>query len=233
MSNVKKFEMDFNGRLLSVEVGEVAKQASGAAIIRYDDTAVLSVCAVGKEPSSMPFFPLMVLYKEGMYAAGKIPGGFLKREGRPSDNETLTSRLIDRPIRPLFPEGFKYETQVINQVMSVDNDRTPEMTAMFGSSLALGISNIPFDGPVAGVNVGRVDGKLIVNPTQAELEASDINLSIAGTLDAINMVESDAKEVSEADMLEAMLFGHEWIKKLCTFQAGIVAEVGKEKSEFK
>ena len=232
MSNVKKFEMDFNGRTLSVEIGEVAKQASGAAIIRYDDTAVLSVVAVGKEPSSMPFFPLMVIYKEGMYAAGKIPGGFLKREGRPSDNETLTARLIDRPIRPLFPDGFKYETQVINQVMSADIDRTPEMTAMFGSSLVLGISDIPFDGPVAGVNVGRINGELIVNPTVEQMEASDINLSIAGTKDAINMVESDASEVSEADMLEAMLFGHDWIKKLCAFQEEIIADAGKEKSEF-
>ncbi|MEC9484327.1 MAG: polyribonucleotide nucleotidyltransferase [Candidatus Izemoplasma sp.] len=232
MSNVRKFEMDFDGRQLVVEIGGVAKQAAGAAIVRYNDTAVLSVAAVGKEPSTLPFFPLMVVYREGMYAAGKIPGGFMKREGRPSDNETLTARLIDRPIRPLFPDGFKYETQVINQVMSANIDYTPEMTAMFGSSLALGISQIPFDGPIAGVNVGRVEGELIVNPTQEQLELSDINLSISGTKDAINMVESDAKEVNEEDMLEAMLYGFEWIQKLCEFQETIIEEVGKEKAEF-
>ena len=232
MSELRKFEMDFDGRKLVVEVGEVAKQAAGAAIVRYNDTAVLSVCAVGKAPSSMPFFPLMVIYKEGMYAAGKIPGGFLKREGRPSDNETLTARLIDRPIRPLFPKGFKYDTQVINQVMSANTDYSPEMTAMFGSSLAIGISDIPFDGPIAGVNVGRVEGQLIVNPTQEQLENSDIELSIAGTVDAINMVESSAKEVSEADMLEAIMFGHEWIKKLCEFQKDIIDTVGKPDGEY-
>ncbi|MCF7925403.1 MAG: polyribonucleotide nucleotidyltransferase [Candidatus Izimaplasma sp.] len=232
MSEVRKFEMDFDGRELVVEVGEVAKQAAGAAIVRYNDTAVLSVVAVGKEPSRLPFFPLMVMYRESMYAAGKIPGGFMKREGRPSDNETLTARLIDRPIRPLFPDGFKYETQVINQVMSANSDFTPEMTAMIGSSLALGISHIPFNGPIAGVNVGRVEGELIINPTQEQTELSDINLSISGTKDAINMVESDAKEVSEEDMLEAMLYGFEWIQKLCEFQEMIIKEVGKEKVEF-
>jgi len=224
--------MDFDGRELVVETGEMAKQAAGAALVRYNDTAVLSVCAVGKEPTSAGFFPLMVLYTEKMYAAGKIPGGFLKREGRPSDNETLTSRLIDRPIRPLFPKGFKYDLQVINTVMSANTDFTPEMTAMIGSSLALGLSDIPFMGPIAGVNVGRVDGKLIVNPTQAQQEVSDIELSVAGTKHAINMVESHAKIVSEADMLEAILFGHEWIKKICVFQEEIIAATGKEKKEY-
>ena len=181
MSERKTFRMDFDGRELVVETGEMAKQAAGAALIRYNDTAVLSVCAVGKQPTNMGFFPLMVMYTEKMYAAGKIPGGFLKREGRPSDNETLTSRLIDRPIRPLFPKGFKYELQVINTVMSANTDYTPEMTAMIGSSLALGISDIPFNGPIAGVQVGRVNGELIVNPTLAQKEVSDIELTVAGT----------------------------------------------------
>ena len=218
MSERKTFEFDFDGRKLTVETGEMAKQAAGAALVRYDDTAVLSVCAVGKEPSSAGFFPLMLLYQEKMYAAGKIPGGFLKREGRPSDNETLTSRLIDRPIRPLFPKGFKYDLQVINTVMSADTDCTPEMTAMFGSSLCLGLSNIPFMGPIAGVNVGRVNGEFIVNPTMAQQELSDIELTVAGTKDAINMVESSAKIVNEKDMLDAILFGHDWINTLCVFQ---------------
>ncbi len=233
MSNVRLFEMDFDGRRLAVEVGEVAKQAAGAAIIRYNDTAVLSVCAIGKEPATADFFPLMVMYQEKMYAAGKIPGGFLKREGRPSDHETLTARLIDRPIRPLFPKGFKYDLQVINQVMSANTDYSPSMTAMFGSSLALGISDIPFEGPIAGVNVGRVDGKFVVNPTIEQLESSDIDLSIAGTADAINMVESSASEVSEEDMLQAIMFGHSWIKKLVAFQAEIIAEVGKPNGNYK
>lgn len=227
MSNVKTFEMDFNGRKLIVEIGEMAKQAAGAALIRYEDTAVLSVCAIAKHPTHMDFFPLMVIYQEKMYAAGKIPGGFLKREGRPSDNETLTARLIDRPLRPLFPKGFKYELQVINQVMSANTDNSPEMSAMFGSSLALGISDIPFEGPIAGVIVGRIDGEYIVNPTQEQLLVSDIELSIAGTKDAINMVESSAKEVNEEDMLGAIMFGHSWIKKLVAFQEEIIAEVGK------
>ena len=232
MTERKTFRMDFDGRALIVETGEMAKQAAGAALVRYEDTAVLSACAVGKEPTTAGFFPLMVQYTEKMYAAGKIPGGFLKREGRPSDNETLTSRLIDRPIRPLFPKGFKYDLQVINTVMSADTDCTPEMTAMIGSSLCLGLSDIPFGGPIAGVNVGRVDGKLIVNPTLAQKELSDIELTVAGTKDAINMVESHAKIVNEKDMLDAILFGHEWIKKICVFQEEIIAEVGKEKSEY-
>lgn len=232
MSERKTFKMDFDGRELIVETGEMAKQAAGAVLVRYNDTAVLSVCAVGKEPTNGGFFPLMVLYQEKMYAAGKIPGGFLKREGRPSDNETLTSRLIDRPIRPLFPKGFLYDLQVINTVMSANPDYTPEMSAMFGSSLALGVSDIPFMGPIAGVNVGRVDGKFIVNPTVEQQELSDIELSVAGTKDAINMVESSAKIVSEEDMLDAILFGHEWIKKLCAFQEEIIAEVGKADGEY-
>ena len=232
MTDVRIFEMDFNGRKLIVEIGEVAKQAAGAALVRYEDTALLSVVAISKKPVLMNFFPLMCIYQEKMYAGGKIPGGFLKREGRPSDNETLTSRLIDRPLRPLFPDGFRNEVQVINQVMSGNQDCSPEMTAMFGSSIVLGISQIPFDGPIAGVNVGRVDGKLVVNPTAAEQELSDIELIVAGTKYAVNMVESSAAMVSEEDMLEAINFGHSWIKKLVIFQEEIIAEVGKEKKEY-
>ncbi|MBN2604697.1 MAG: polyribonucleotide nucleotidyltransferase, partial [Bacilli bacterium] len=232
MTDVRIFEMDFDGRKLVVEIGEVAKQAAGAALVRYNDTALLSVVAVSKKTISADFFPLMVVYQEKMYAAGKIPGGFLKREGRPSDNETLTSRLIDRPLRPLFPDGFRNEVQVINQVMSANGDFSPEMTAMIGSSLVLGISEIPFNGPVAGVNVGRVDGEFVVNPVLTDWEASDIHLTVAGTKDAINMVESDGNQVSEKDMLDAIMFGHEWIKKICLFQETIIAEVGKEKKEF-
>lgn len=232
MSNVRLFELDFDGRKLVVEHGEMAKQAAGAVLVKYEDTAVLSVCAVGKQPATANFFPLMVLYTEKMYAAGKIPGGFLKREGRPSDNETLTSRLIDRPIRPLFPEGFKYDLQVINTVVSANTDNTPEMTAMFGSSLCLGVSNIPFKGPIAGVTVGRVDGEFVLNPTKAQKELSDIDLTIAGTKDAVNMVESSAKIVNEEDMLQAIMFGHSWIKKLVAFQEEIISEVGLEKVEY-
>ncbi len=232
MTDVRIFEMDFDGRKLIVEIGEVAKQAAGAAIIRYEDTAVLSVVAISKKAVPMNFFPLMCIYQEKMYAAGKIPGGFLKREGRPSDNETLTSRLIDRPLRPLFPEGFRNEVQVINQVMSGNQDNSPEMTAMIGSSIVLGISEIPFNGPIAGVNVGRVDGKLVVNPTIEQQHLSDIELTVAGTKYAINMVESSAKIVKEEEMLEAINFGHEWIKKIVAFEEEIISEMGKEKKEY-
>ena len=211
----------------------VAKQANGAAIIKYEDTGVLSVVAASKEPKTLPFFPLMVIYTEKMYAGGKIPGGFLKREGRPSDNETLTSRLIDRPIRPLFVDGVRNEVQIINTVMSGNQDYSPEMTAMFGSSLVLGISDLDFLGPIAGVIVGRVDGEYVLNPTKAQLEVSDIELTVAGTFEAINMVEAGALEVNEADMLGAIMFGHGWIKKLVTFQNEIIAEVGKEIKPFK
>jgi len=232
MTDRRIFKRDFDGRTITVETGEVAKQAAGAAIVRYEDTAVLSVVAVSKKPVNADFFPLMVIYQEKMYAAGKIPGGFLKREGRPSDNETLTARLIDRPLRPLFPNGFRNDVQVINQVMSSNQDNSPEMTAMFGSSLVLGISEIPFGGPIAGVNVGRIDGEFILNPTEEQMEVSEIELSVAGTKDAVNMVESSAKEVNEDIMLDAILFAHEWIKKMCEFQEEIIAEVGKEKQEF-
>lgn len=231
MLNKQEFTKEFAGRQLTVEVGQVARQANVAATIRYDDTVILSAVVNGDEPSTLPFFPLMVNYEEKMYAVGKIPGGFIKREGRPSEHATLTARLIDRPIRPMFPEGFKYETQIYNTVLSVNKDATPEMTAMFGSSLTLGLSSLPFNGPIAGVQVGRVDGEFVINPTEAQLAASDIDLIVAGTKDAINMVESGAQEVSEADMLEALLFGHEAVKELCAFQDEIIAEIGQEKME--
>lgn len=227
----KVFTREFAGRTLQVEVGQLARQASSAAMIRYGDTSVLTAVVNGEEPSNLPFFPLMVNYEEKMYSVGKIPGGFIKREGRPSEHATLTARLIDRPIRPMFPEGFKYEVQIYNTIMSVDPDNTPEMTAMFGSSLALVISKLPFNGPIAGVNVARVNGEFIINPTEEEDSQSDIHLTVAGTKDAINMVESGADQVSEEDMLEALLFGHEAIKELCDFQEEIANEIGQEKME--
>ncbi|HJA91009.1 MAG TPA: polyribonucleotide nucleotidyltransferase [Candidatus Jeotgalibaca merdavium] len=229
MTEKKVFQMDWAGRPLQVEIGQVAKQANGAVLVRYGDTAVLTAAVGSKEAKDTNFFPLTVNYEEKMYAVGKIPGGFIKREGRPSEHATLTARLIDRPIRPMFPDGFRNEVQVTNVVMSVDQDCTPEMAAMLGSSLALGISDIPFSGPIAGVNVGRVDGQLILNPTPEQAEQSDIELTVAGTKEAINMVESSAKVVSEADMLEALLFGHEAVKAMCEFQEQVIAEIGKEK----
>lgn len=231
MLNKQEFTKEFAGRQLTVEIGQVARQANAAATIRYDDTVILTAVVNSNEPSTLPFFPLMVNYEEKMYAVGKIPGGFIKREGRPSEHATLTARLIDRPIRPMFPEGFKYETQIYNTVLSVNKDATPEMTAMFGSSLTLGLSSLPFNGPIAGVQVGRVDGEFVINPTEEQMAASDIDLIVAGTKDAINMVESGAQEVSEADMLEALLFGHEAVKELCAFQDEIIAEIGQEKME--
>lgn len=230
MSEKKVFEYVQGNRKFVVEVGELAKQANGSVLVRFEDTAVLSVAVFSKNKSSLDFFPLTVLYQEKLYAAGKIPGGFLKREGRPSEHETLTARLIDRPLRPLFPEGFTNEVQVVNTVLSANPDNSPEMAALLGSSLALTISEIPFNGPIAGVVVGRVDGKFIINPTVDELEKSDMHLTVAGTKDAINMVEASAKEVSEEDMLNALLFGHEEIKRLVDFQLEIQKEVGKEKA---
>lgn len=223
------FELDFEGKKLIVEAGEIAKQADGAVLVRLNDTVVLSTACASDQAKDADFFPLTVLYNEKQYAVGKIPGSFLRREGRPGEHATLTARLIDRPIRPMFSEGFRNEVQIVNTVLSVDLDSTPEMTAMFGSSLALGISDIPFDGPIAGVYVGRIDGKFVINPTVEEKEKSDINLAVAGTKDAINMVEAGASEVKEENMLEAILFGHEAIKKLCAFQETIIAEIGKEK----
>lgn len=225
------FSMDFYGKNLSVEIGELAKQANGAVLVRYNDTVILSTVVAGKEPKNVDFFPLTVTYEEKLYSVGKIPGGFLKREGRPSEHGTLTARMIDRPIRPLFADGFRNEVQSVNTVLSVDQDATPEMAAMLGASLALCVSDIPFNGPIAGVNVGLVDGEFIVNGTPEQLERSLINLEVAGTKDAINMVEADAKEVSEEVMLEALLFGHEKIKELIAFQEKVVEACGKEKIE--
>lgn len=227
----KVFNLEFNGRNISVETGELAKQTNGAVLVRYGDTAVLSVCVMGKNPVSQDFFPLQVLYQERLYSVGKIPGGFIKREGRPSEAATLAARLIDRPIRPMFDENLRNEIQVINTVLSVDQDNSPEMAAMLGSSLCLGISDIPFDGPVAGVIVGLIDDKFIINPTSEESEKSSLHLTVAGTKDAICMVEAGAKELPEDIMLEALMFAHENIKKLCAFQESIINEIGKEKVE--
>lgn len=223
------FEYTQRNRKWIVEIGELAKQANGACLVRYNDTAVLSAAVGSNQAMATDFFPLTVLYQEKLYAAGKIPGGFLKREGRPTEHETLVSRLIDRPIRPLFAEGYRNEVQVINMVMSANPDCSSAMAAMLGSSVALTISDIPFEGPIAGVVVGRVNGELVLNPTVEELEQSDINLTVAGTKKAINMVEAGAKQVSEEDMLEALLFAHEEIKRLCAFQEEIQAACGKEK----
>ncbi|WP_054709303.1 polyribonucleotide nucleotidyltransferase [Bacillus sp. JCM 19041] len=226
-----EFSIDWAGRTFTVEVGQLAKQASGAVLVRYGDTAVLSTATASKEPKDLPFFPLTVNYEERLYAAGKIPGGFIKREGRPSERAILTSRLIDRPIRPLFPDGFRNDVQVISIVMSSDQNASSEMAAMIGSSLALSVSDIPFDGPIAGVTVGRIDGEFIINPTPAQLAESDIDLVVAGTKEAINMVEAGAKEVPEEVMLEAILVGHENIKEMIAFQEKVVAECGKEKRD--
>ena len=229
----KVFELDFRGRKLVVEHGEYAKQAHGAVWVRYGDTVILSTAVVSKNANILSdFFPLMVLYQEKLYSVGKIPGGFIKREGRPTESATLAARMIDRPMRPLFPENFRNEVQIVNTVLSVDPDNSPEMTAMFGSSLATCISKIPFDGPIAGVKVGRVNGEFVINPTVEEMELSDIELTVAGTKDAINMVEAGSKEVSEEDMLEALMFGHEAIKELVEFEERIIAEIGLEKMEY-
>ena len=225
----KVFETTLGGRPLRVEVGHVAKQANAAALVHYGDSTVLSVVVTKEARANQDFFPLMVLYQEKLYAAGKIPGGFLRREGRPSEHETLTSRLIDRPLRPLFPEGFMDEVQIINTVLSSDPNASPEMAALLGSSLVTHISNIPFKMPVSGVTIGRVDGHFIVNPNAEELEVSDLELTVAGTKDAINMVEASAKEVSEEDMLEALMFAHRIIKDLNAFQDKIRDEIGQDK----
>ena len=225
------FQTTFAGRELIVETGQVAKQANGAVVVRYGESTVLTAAVMSKKMATGDFFPLQVNYEEKMYAAGKFPGGFMKREGRPSTDATLTARLIDRPIRPMFAEGFRNEVQVINTVLSYDENASAPMAAMFGSSLALSISDIPFDGPIAGVQVGYVDGEIVINPTQEQAERSLLELTVAGTKHAINMVESGAKELSEEIMLEALLKGHEAVKELIAFQEEIVAAVGKEKAE--
>lgn len=230
-STKKTYSTKWGGRDLTIEYGEMAKQASGAVLVRYGETVVLSTATASKEPKDIGFFPLTVAYEEKLYAAGKIPGGFNKREGRPSEEATLTSRLIDRPIRPLFPNGYRHDVQVISMVLSVDPDASPQMAAMLGSSLALGVSDIPFDGPIAGVTVGLIDGQFIVNPSVEQLEKSELDLQVAGTKDAVNMVEAGAKEVTEETMLQAIMFGHEEIKKMVSFQEEILSDVEPEKCE--
>lgn len=225
------FELDFYGRKIKVEIGQYAKQTNGSCLVRYGDTAVITAAVMSKNAITADFFPLTVLYQERLYSVGKIPGGFIKREGKPTEAATLASRLIDRPLRPLFAEGFRNEVQVISTVLSVDQDNSPEMTAMLGSSIALSISDIPFEGPIAGVVVGRIDGEFIINPTSEQLEKTDITLTVAGTKDAINMVEAGCHEVSEEDMVEALMFGHDAIKKLIAFEEEIIKEVGKTKIE--
>ncbi|WP_368654869.1 polyribonucleotide nucleotidyltransferase [Ornithinibacillus sp. 4-3] len=229
--NKHVFSTEISGKKLIVEVGELAKQANGACMVRYGDTAVLSAATASKEPKDLPFFPLTVNYEEKLYAVGKIPGGFIKREGRPSEKAVLASRLIDRPIRPLFPDGFRNEVQVISTVMSVDQDCSSEIAAMIGSSIALGISDIPFDGPIAGINIGRVDGEFVINPNVEQQAKSDIQLTVAGTKDAVNMVEAESDEVPEDVILDAIMLGHQEIIRLVEFQEEIVKAVGKEKSE--
>ena len=225
------FSMDFDGRPLSVEVGELAKQAGGSVLVRYGDTVVISTACASNVAKDTDFFPLTVSFEEKLYSVGKIPGGFLRREGRPSEHATLTARMIDRPIRPLFADGFRNEVQVVNTVLSVDQDCSAEMAAMFGASLALSISNIPFNGPIGGVIVGRENGEFIINPTVKQAEESDLSLTIAGTKDAIRMVEAGAKEISEDDMLDALMFGQKYIKVLCEFEDEIIAKVGQPKME--
>ena len=227
----KVFNLDFLSKKIIVETGELAKQANGSVLVRYNDTVILTAAVMGKNAVTQDFFPLTVVYNEKLYSVGKIPGGFIKREGRPSENATLAARLIDRPIRPMFDENFRNEVQVINTILSVDQDCSPEMTALFASSLSLGISNIPFDGPVAGVVVGKIGKNFIINPSAKELEESELTLTVAGTKDAICMVEAGAKEVSEKVMLDALMFGHEHIKTLCEFQEEIISQIGKEKVE--
>jgi polyribonucleotide nucleotidyltransferase len=228
----RTFSLDFFGKTLFVETGELAKQADGAVLVRLGETAILATAVASDEAKDGDFFPLTVVYEEKQYAVGKIPGSFLRREGRPGEHATLTARLIDRPIRPLFDDGFRNEVQVVNTVLSVDYDATPEMTALFGSALALGVSDIPFDGPAAGVLVGRINGKFIINPSVEQRNQSDLHLAVAGTLEAINMVEAGAQEISEADMVEALMFGHDAIKQLCRFQAEIIKAIGKAKRPF-
>ena len=230
--SLKTYQKKFGGRVLKVEIGEVAKQAKASVMVTYGESTVMSVVTASKEATDRGFFPLMVVYQEKLYSAGKIPGGFLRREGRPSEHETLTSRLIDRPIRPLFPKGFMNEVQVINTVLSNDINASPEMASFFGTGLILNLSDIPFYGPVAAVHIGRIGGSLVVNPNPEEMKNSDLDLIVAGTKEAINMVESGAKEVSEKDMLEAILYAHEMIRELCDFQLQILKEYDVKKMDF-
>ena len=225
------FSMNFDGKNITVETGELAKQARGAVLVRYEDTVVLSTACASNVAKDTDFFPLTVSFEEKLYSVGKIPGGFLRREGRPSEHATLTARLIDRPIRPLFADGFRNEVQVVNTALSVDQNYPAEMAAMLGASLALSISDIPFEGPIAGVEVGCIDGEFVINPNVEQKEKSTLSLTMAGKKDAIMMVEAGSKEVSEELMVEALAYGQTWIKKLCEFEEEIIAKVGKEKME--
>src|SRR5699024_7086309 len=230
MQDMKQvFSTTINGHSFTVEIGELAKQANGACMVKYGDTSVLATVTASKQPKDLPFFPLTVNYEERLYAVGKIPGGFIKRVGRASEKAMLTSRLIDRPIRPLFPEGFRNEVQVISTVLSVDQDCSPEMAAMIGSSIALSISDIPFDGPIAGAQVGQIDGEVVINPSIEQQESSNLDLTVAGTKDAINMVEANSDEVTEEVMIEAIMFAHEEIARLTAFQEEIIEAISVEK----
>ena len=231
---MQSFEMELGGRKLIVEHGKMAKQANGAALVRYGDTVVLVTATASAEPrEGVDFFPLTVDYEEKMYAAGKIPGGFIKREGRPSSDAVLCARLIDRPIRPLFPEGYRNDVQIVATVLSVEQDNAPELVGMIGASIALMVSDIPFLGPIAGVRVGRIEDRFIINPTEKEREISTLNLTVTGSKDAVMMVEAGANELPEEVILDAILFGHEEIKKIVAFEEEIAAAVGKEKREVK
>lgn len=227
----KVYKLEFEGKLFQVEIGELAKQSDGAVLVRYNESVILSTAVLSPKPTMMDYFPLSVEYIEKMYAVGKIPGGFLRREGRSGEHATLTGRMIDRPLRPLFPEGMRNEIQQLNTVLSVDPDAPAEMAAMLGASLAVSLSKIPFNGPVAGVQVGRVNGEFVINPNSEQREASDLELTVAGTYDAINMVEAGAAELSEDEMLEAIMLAHDGIKKLCAFQKEIIADNPIEKVE--
>lgn len=233
MFDERKVQMELAGRTLTFSTGKIARQSCGAVMVQYGDTVLLSTVNRSKEPrKENDFFPLTVDYIEKFYAAGKFPGGFNKREGKPSTNATLTARLIDRPIRPMFPDGFNYDVHIVNTVFSYDEKNTPDYLGIIGSSMALMLSDLPFLGPVAGVVIGYKDGEFILNPTPEELETSELELSVAGTKDAINMVEAGAKELDEETMLKAIMFAHENIKKICEFQEAFASEVGKEKMEF-
>ena len=232
--NMQTFQMELGNRTLIIETGKMAKQAGGAVLVRYGDTAVLVTATASAEPrEGMDFFPLTVDYDEKLYSVGKIPGGFIKREGRPSESSILAGRLIDRPIRPLFASGFRNDVQVVATVLSIDQDNPPEIPAMIGASCALSISDIPFNGPIGGVRVGIIDGKFIINPNVAEQQLSELNLVVAGTKDAVLMVEAAANELSEDIILEAISLGHDTIRSIIDLQETMIAQVGKPKREIK
>ena len=231
-TDYRTFRTAVGGRLMELEIGKVCEQTNGQVWVRYGDTVVnVTVCASKEPRAGADFFPLSCDYEEKQYAQGKIPGGFIKREGKPADAAVLKCRLMDRPLRPLFPKGFYNDVEVVATVMSLDLDCAPEICAMIGSSVAIAISDIPWDGPTGSVQIGRVDGQFVINPTLAQREVSDLSMYVAGTEEAIMMVEAGAQEIPEADMLDAIMFGHEEIQKICRFIKDIVAEVGKPKMQ--